>query len=153
MKSKAQIIAVSLALILISLVAAQPTFAQHAHEQKGEGDWKKGMLRISKPVWAGNVRLKSGMYHVKHVMDADKHMLVFRSVALPAGKDFPMWEEKEVARLECRVEPAMKAVSNTKMSLGKNAAGELVIEEIQIAGEKVKHVLLGSSTQASNGNY
>ena len=99
------------------------------------------MLRLSKRVWAGDVRLKSGMYHVKHVVDGNTHVIVFKPVTLPGGKGFPMWEEREVVRLECRVEPATKEVRNTKLRLGKNAAGQLVILEIQIAGEKVKHIL------------
>ena len=154
MKRKAQVIAVSLALLLISLVAAQRTLAQQSHDHKSHGDWKTGMLRISEPVWAGDVRLKSGMYHVKNVMDGDKHVLVIKSVALPAGyKEFSMQEEKEVARLECRVEPVAKSTSNTKILLRKNATGESFIEEIQIAAEKVKHVLSSSAPQVTNGNY
>ena len=98
------------------------------------------MVRLSKSAWAGDVRLKSGMYHVKHVVEGSRHVIVFRSVALPAGKEFSMFEEKEVARLACSVEPA-KEVRNTKVRLGKNAAGQSVILEIQIAGEKVRHIL------------
>ena len=150
MKGKTQIIAISLALLLMSVATAQRTPAQHSHDHKGDGDWKTGMLRISEPVWAGNVQLKSGMYHVKHVMDGDTHVLVIKSVALPAGyKEFSMREEREVARLNCRVEPVAKSTSNTKMLLGKNASGERVIEEIQIASEKVKHVLTNSVAQLS----
>ena len=141
MKSKTQLVAVGLALVLISLVSAPRILAQHTHDRSSESAWKTGMLRIAKSFWAGDVRLKGGMYHVKHVVDGNTHMIVFKPVTMPAGKGFPMWEEKEVARLECRVEPVMKSVSNTKMVLGENAAGESVIQEIQIAGEKVKHVL------------
>lgn len=150
MKSKAQFIAVSLALILISFVTGQRTLAQHSHDHKGEGDRKTGMLRISEPVWAGDIKLKSGMYHVKHVFDGDKHVLVFKSVALLAGyKESSMFEEKEVARMECRVEAVARSTSNTKMLLGRNAARESIIEEIQIAGEKVKHVV--SRQRRTNG--
>lgn len=152
MKSKTKIIAMSLALTLVSLAAAQRTLAQHSHDHKGAGDWKTGMLRISKPVWAGDVRLKSGMYHVKHVIDGNTHLIVFKPVTMPAGKGFPMWEEKEVVRLECRVEPVEKSTSNTKVQFGTNAAGERMIEEIQIAGESVKHVLLSKAARLNKGN-
>ena len=150
MKSKTKIIAMSLALTVVSVVAALQTFAQHSHEHKADADWKKGMLRLSDPVWAGNVRLKDRMYHVKHVTEGDRHVLVFKSVTLRAGyMEGLMWEGKEVARLECRVEPVAKSVSNTKVKFGRNAAGERVIEEIQIAGEKVKHILVRSAAQLS----
>lgn len=150
MKSKTRIIAMSLALTLVSLTAGLRAFGQHSHEHKADRDWKKGMLRLSDPVWAGNVRLKDRMYHVKHVVEGDKHVLVFKSVRLRAGyMEGLMWEGKEVARLECRVESVTKSVSNTKVKFGRNAAGERVIEEIQIAGEKVKHILVRSAAQLS----
>jgi hypothetical protein len=110
------------------------------------------MVRLSKSAWAGEVRLKSGMYHVKHLMDGTGHVIVFKSVALPAGKEFSMWEGKEVARLACSVEPATKEMRNTKVRFGKNSAGQPVIREIQIAGEKVKYMLLVGGQQLSETN-
>ncbi len=152
MKSKTQFIANSLALLFISLLLTQGAVAQHTHDHGGGTAWKTGMLRISEPVWAGDVRLKDGMYHVKHVVGGNTHMIVFRPVTMPAGKGFPMWEEKEVVRLECRVEPVGKSISNTKMVLTKNAAGELMIQEIQIAGEPEKHILSQTSPRLSKRN-
>lgn len=88
------------------------------------------------------------MYHVKHIVERDRHMLVFRSVSLPGGKQFPMWEGKEVARVECQVEPAEKSRRNTKVVLTKTSEGAYAVQEIQIAGEKVRHILLGNSPTA-----
>lgn len=154
MKSKAQLIGVTLALALISLMPAPRTLAQHTHDQRTKIVWKTGMLRLSKSVWAGDVRLKRGMYHVKHVVDGNRHVIVFKPVALPAGyKEFSMFEEKEVARLECSVEPVTKQERNTKIRLGKNSAGDLVIREIQIAGEDVKHILSENSPPLSQRNH
>jgi len=148
MKSETHLVAVGLALVLISLISAPCILAQHAHDQSSKIVWKTGMLRLSKSVWAGDVRLKRGMYHVKHVVEGNRHVIVFKPVALPAGyKEFSMFEGKEVTRLECSVEPVTKQVRNTKIRLGKNGAGDLVIVEIQIAGEDVKHILSESSPQ------
>lgn len=152
MKSTTQFIASSVVLLFISLLLTQGVEAQHTHDHGGATAWKTGMLRLSKRVWAGDVRLKSGMYHVKQVVDGNTHLIVFKPVRLPAGKGFPMWEEKEVVRLECRVEPVAKSISNTKMVLKKNAAGELMIQEIQIAGELEKHILSESSPRLSKRN-
>ena len=150
MKSKTQLAAVALTLAIATLAIAPRTVAQHSHDPKPAATWKRGMLRLSNPAWAGNVRLKDRMYHVKHVTEGDRHVLVFKSVTLRAGyMEGLMWEGKEVARLECRVEPVTKSVSNTKVKFGRNAAGERVIEEIQIAGEKVKHILVRSAAQLS----
>ena len=154
MKSKTQLVANGLALVLLSLMPAPRTLAQHTHDQSSKIVWKTGMLRLTKSVWAGDVRLKRGMYHVKHVVDGNRHVIVFKPVTMPAGyKEYSMFEGKEVARLECSVEPVTKQVRNTKIRLGKNAAGESVILEIQIAGEDVKHILAESSPQLNQRNH
>jgi hypothetical protein len=143
MKTKAQFIANSLALLLISLLWAQGAMAQHKHDHANDSSWRIGMVRLTKSAWAGNVYLQSGMYHVKHVVEGDKHWLVFKEVTLRAGyQEGLMWEGKEVARLECRVEPATKSVRNTKTVLARTASGARFIQEIQIAGERVRHILL-----------
>jgi hypothetical protein len=98
-------------------------------------------MRLNETAWIGDVRLKSGMYQVKHVTEGDKHMLAFRSVALRAGRQFPMWEGKELARLEFTLEAATKSVRNTKVILTKTSGGIRRIQEVQIAGEKVIHIL------------
>lgn len=153
MKSKAQLIGVTLALALISLMPAPRTLAQDTRDQRTKIVWKTGMVRLSKSAWAGDVRLKSGMYHVKHVVEGNRHVIVFKPVTMPAGyKEYSMVEGKEVARLECSVEPVTKQERNTKTRLGKNAAGEPVILEIQIAGERVKYILSVGAQQLSETN-
>jgi hypothetical protein len=145
MKSKIQFVIFSLSLVLVS---APAIFGQHQHSHDGEAVaiGQTGMLRLAEPVRAGNVLLKSGMYHVRHVVDGDKHVIVFESVALPAGyREYSMVEKGEAVRLECRLEPAAKTTRNTKIVFGRNAAGERVIQEIQIAGENVKHILLNNA--------
>lgn len=49
-----------------------------------------------------------------------------------------MWEGREVARIECRIAPTDKSLRNTKVTLAKSA-GAYVIEQVQIAGEHVRH--------------
>ena len=142
MKTKIQLIGVTLALVLVAAAMTVRASAQHAYVEHDKTEWKKGMLRLSKSAWAGDIRLKSGMYHVRHVVDGHMHVLIFKSVTMPAGRGFPMWEENEVARMECRVESAIKSVSNTKVVFSTTTAGERTIQEIQIAGERFRHVLL-----------
>ena len=154
MKSKTQFVTVSLALVFISLMSTSTVLPQRTHDRGSEAVWKSGMLRISKPVWAGDVLLKTGMYHVKHLVDRDKHWMVFNTVTLAAGhREGSMFEGKEVARLECRLGPDTKSIRNTKFWVGKTAAGQPLIQEIQIAGEKVTHILLASPPEASGLTY
>ncbi len=143
MERKTQFIAFNALFLLLVALSAVSASAQHTHSHVEEVAWKKGMLRITDSVWAGDVRLGSGMYHVKHAVEGDKHWVVFTSVTLGAGyREGSMSEGQEVVRLECRVEPAEKSLSNTKVGFGRKVAGKKSIQEIQIAGEKVKHIVL-----------
>ena len=127
----------SMALIAFLAAFATPLFAQHTHTLEAN---RMGMARFSSKVRVGNVVLPAGMYHVQHVVEGSDHVIVFKPVTMPSGfKEYQMIEGREVVRLKCRVSPVEKSVRNTKIKLGRNAAGERVIEEIQIAGEKVKH--------------
>lgn len=149
MKHKTQFIAINLALVLLATVSVTRVLAQHSHDHNTSTSWKTGMLRIADSVWAGDVQLETGMYHVKHVVSGDKHWLVFKSVTLGAGyREGSMAEEQEVVRLECRVEPTEKSISNTKAIFRRNSEGKKSIQEIQIAGETVKHILLPTSSKS-----
>ena len=101
---------------------------------------KKGMLRLTSSVKAGDVLLKPGMYHVRHQVEGHDHVFSFRPVTMPAGyREYQMIEGQEVVRLRCAVEPAAKKFRNTKVIFGVNEAGEKFIEQIQVAGERLVH--------------
>src|SRR6266498_1101417 len=100
MKFKIRLVAMALSLFAIATIAH--VSAQHSHDHNANQSWKKGMVRLGRTAWAGNIRLERGMYHVKHVIEGDKHWLVFKEVTLRAGyQEGLMWEGKEVARIEC----------------------------------------------------
>ncbi len=138
MKNKIQFIATVIALLFSLGAFTSQVLAQHGdHLNVG----KKGMVKFSSKVMVGDRLLEPGMYHVQHVVEGTDHVIIFKPVTMPAGyKEYSMVEGKEIVRLTCRAEPVAKAVSNTKITLGRNASGERVIEEVQVPGEKVKHV-------------
>ena len=146
MKIRIRVVAIIVALALFAIATIAPVFAQHSHDHNGNQSLNKGMLRLRRTAWAGNIRLERGMYHVKHITEGDTHWLVFEEVTLRAGyQEGSMWEGKEVARIKCRVEPAEKSLRNTKVTLAKSG-GAYVIEQVQIAGENVRHVLAAESS-------
>ena len=146
MKFKIRVVAITLALAVFTIGTIVPASAQHSYDHNANQNWKKGMVRLTRTAWAGKRRLERGMYHVKHVIEGDKPWLVFKEVALRAGyQEGLMWEGKEVVRLECRVQPAEKSLRNTKVTLAKSG-GAYVIEDVQIAGENVWHVLAINSS-------
>ena len=139
MTNKMKFIATAIALMFALGVTASQALAQHGdHLTVG----KTGMVRLSSPTRASDQLLEPGMYHVQHVIEGTDHVFIFKPVTMPAGyKEYSMVEGKEIVRMKCRVEPVAKSVNNTKITFGRNAAGERVIEEIQVPGENVKHVL------------
>ncbi len=116
------------------------------HHDKSSGKdviiGKKGMLHFTKVIKVGEVALQPGMYQVQHVTEGTNHIIVFKEVAMAAG--YKMGNTpvgKEVARVQCTVEPVNKKMSNTKITLRTNAAGEKEVAEVQVAGERFKHLL------------
>ena len=125
------------ATFLILSLFAGTSFAQQDVLKAG----RKGEVHFTSSVRVGNATLKSGMYQVQHIVEGENHMIVFKEVSMPAGyKMGGTWVGKEVARVKCKVEPAEKKFSNTKVFLRTKANGEKEIEKIQVAGEKVIHV-------------
>lgn len=138
MKNQIKFVATTIALVIaVGAFSSQVLAQNHDHLALG----KKGMVRLSEKTRVGDRLLEPGMYHVQHVVEGTDHVFVFKPVTMPAGyREYSMLEGSEIVRLKCRVEPVAKSVSNTKITLGRNTAGERTIEEIQVAGEKVKHV-------------
>ena len=138
MRRTTRLTVMSMALIAFLAAFAAPLYAQHTTHTLTAN--RMGMVRLSSKTRVGDVVLPAGMYHVQHVVEGSDHVIVFKPVTMPAGfKEYQMVEGREVVRLKCQVAPVDKSVNNTQIKLGRNAAGERVIEEIQIAGEKVRH--------------
>jgi hypothetical protein len=136
MRSQIKFVATTIALVFALGAFAQALAQHHDHLNVG----KKGMVKFSSKVRVGDRLLEPGMYHVQHIVEATDHVFVFKPVTMPAGyKEYSMVEGSEIVRLKCRVELVAKSVSNTKITFGRNAAGERTIEQIQVVGEKVKH--------------
>ncbi|MBI1760346.1 MAG: hypothetical protein HYR56_02825 [Acidobacteria bacterium] len=138
--------AAALLLLTVALLGL-PILAQdqHAHQKMAAQEvinGKKGEVHFTAPIKAGDNVLKPGMYQVQHVVEGSSHVIIFKEMNMPAG--YKMGNTpvgKEVARLNCKIEPVTKAVRNTKITLRTNAAGEKEIAEVQVAGEAFKHLL------------
>jgi hypothetical protein len=133
-------IAAAVALLVLAVgVFTLPASAQKA----APADFtigNKGEIHFNVPVKAGSAVLEPGMYQVQHVVEGSDHVVTFKEMQMPAGYrhgNTPVSKVVAVS-LACTTEPADK-VSNTKVTLRTNKAGEKEIAEVQIAGETVKH--------------
>jgi len=139
-----QIIVVAALLVLAAWIFILPASAQSQKAQPGKelSIGKKGEVHFYIQVKAGDAVLKSGMYQVQHTVAGSEHVLIFKEMSMQAG--YKMGNTpvgKEVARIKCKIEPVANKVSNTKITLRTNAAGEKEIAEVQVAGEAYKHLL------------
>ena len=103
---------------------------------------KKGVLHFTNVVKVGELALQPGMYQVQHVTEGGDDLIIFREIQM--GYRANMGNEqlgKEVAKVECRVEPVTNKWKDTKLIMRTNAAGEKEVGEIQIDGEAVKHMV------------
>lgn len=144
MKVRFLAIATLLFLALAGLnIATQAQDAHKEHHQAGNDVivGKKGAVHFTEKVKVGNTTLNPGMYQVQHANEAGAHVIIFKEVGMQAGyKHGNTPVGKEVARINCKVEPVDKAVNNTKVTLRKNAAGEKEVANVQVAGEAFKHL-------------
>jgi hypothetical protein len=144
----------TLALFVLAVGAFRlAALAQDSQGQQGKANQKgkpaedftigkKGEVHFNIQVKAGGVVLKPGMYQVQHTVEGSEHVVIFKEMEMPAGyKMGNTLVGKEVARIKCKVEPVTKKVSNTKITLRTNAAGEKEIAEVQVAGEAFKHLM------------
>jgi len=138
----------TISFLILATVLSLSTLAQaqQAHHQNTTGEelaiGKKGEVHFTAAVKAGDATLKPGMYQVQHVVEGSEHVIIFKEMEMQAG--YKMGNTpvgKEVARIKCKLEPVAKKVSNTKITLRTNAAGEKEVAEVQVAGEAFKHLL------------
>ena len=131
----------AMAMLVIAIAFSLPAPAQ---DKKATPDFtigNKGEIHFNVPVKAGSAVLEPGMYQVQHVVEGADHVVTFREMQMPAGYrhgNTPVSKVVAVS-LACNIEPAEK-VSNTKVTLRTNKAGEKEIAAVQVAGENVKHL-------------
>jgi hypothetical protein len=79
----------------------------------------------------GDTLLPKGDYEVRHVMEGEKHIMVFHSLT-----------QKKVAdvRIQCTLEPLAQKANETQTVYTLNAAKEPVLQQLIFRGESAKHV-------------
>jgi hypothetical protein len=131
------------AMVVLAIAAFNiPASAQKAGLAADFTIGKKGEVHFNIPVKAGGAVLQPGMYQVQHLVEGGDHIVIFKEMEMPAGyrhSNIPVSKEA-AARVKCNIEPVDTKVSNTKITLRTNAAGEKEIAEVQVAGEAFKHL-------------
>ena len=95
----------------------------------GVADVRK--LTLSAPTRVGDVLLPKGEYEVRHVMEADNHIMVFKQLNTSKNVE---------ARAKCNLVPLKDKAGRDELAYGVNAAGERVLQRLQFRGDAAEHV-------------
>ena len=79
----------------------------------------------------GDVLLPQGDYEVRHVMEADNHIMVFKQ--LGAGKTAE-------ARVKCNLSALQQKADRDQLVYSLNAANERVLQVLRFKGDTAEHV-------------
>ena len=87
-------------------------------------------MRLYDSVWVGSVLLPAGEYEVRHTMQGEDHVMVFRQMLAKTPAE---------ARVKCTMVPVAKPVEQDQVGFTVNAAGQLVLHRLAFKGDRAEH--------------
>jgi len=94
----------------------------------GVADVRK--VTLTGPTRVGDVLLPQGQYEVRHLMEADNHIMVFKQIG---GKSAE-------ARVKCNLVPLKEKADHDQVIYTLNAANERVLQTLRFSGDTAEHV-------------
>ncbi len=88
-------------------------------------------LNLTGPTRVGDVLLPQGDYEVRHVMEAENHIMVFKQLGASKPAE---------ARVKCNLVPLKEKVHQTQVIYQTNAANEKVLQGLRFSGDLSEHV-------------
>ena len=94
----------------------------------GVADVRK--LTLTAPTLVGDVLLPQGEYEVRHVMESDNHIMVFKQLGTSKAAE---------ARVKCNLVPLKQKVDHDELVYVVNAAQERVLQTLRFVGDTAEH--------------
>ncbi|MBZ5566377.1 MAG: hypothetical protein LAN64_00855 [Acidobacteriia bacterium] len=91
----------------------------------------KRQVRFYDPVWVGSVLLPAGEYDVRHTMQGEEHVMVFRQMFAKTPAE---------AQVRCTLVPVIKPIEQDQVGFRSNSAGQLVLHRLAFKGDRAEHV-------------
>ena len=91
----------------------------------------KRQVRFYDPVWVGSVLLPAGEYEVRHTMQGEEHLMVFRQMFAKTPVE---------ARVRCTLVPVEKPIEQDQVGFTSNSAGQLVLHRLAFKGDRAEHL-------------
>ena len=115
------------ALVIFAVLMLTGT-AQSSANKYGVAD--KRQVRLYDSVWVGSVLLPAGEYEVRHTMQGEEHVMVFRQMFAKTPAE---------ARVKCTMVPVAKPVAQSQVGFAVNSAGQLVLHRLAFKGDRAEH--------------
>jgi hypothetical protein len=115
--------------VIVTFVLIVSMVAVAGQNQLGVADTYR--VSFTEKVWVADTVLPQGNYEIRHVMEGQNHIMVFRQL----GTKKPL----EV-RAKCTLVPLDATATDTQKIYILNAANERVLRELVFKGDKAKHV-------------
>ena len=115
------------ALVVFAVLILTGT-AQSSANKYGIAD--KRQVRLYDSVWVGSVLLPAGEYEVRHTMQGEEHVMVFRQMSAKTPAE---------ARVKCTMVPVAKPIEQDQVGFAVNSAGQLVLHRLAFKGDRAEH--------------
>jgi hypothetical protein len=115
--------------LFFALILCLSSMLQAATNKYGVADVRK--VTFSAATRVGDVLLPQGDYEVRHVMEAENHMMVFKQL----GTNKPA-----EARVKCNLVALKEKADQTQVIYESNGANERVLRTLRFRGDLAEHV-------------
>ena len=105
------------------------TVLQAGTNKYGVADVRK--VTLTAPTRVGDVLLPQGDYEVRHMMEAENHMMVFQQLGV---------SKPAQARVKCNLVALKEKADQTQVIYESNGANERVLRTLRFKGDLAEHV-------------
>lgn len=115
--------------LFFAVIVCLSSLLQAGTNKYGVSDVRKVILTA--PTRVGDVLLPQGDYEVRHVMEAENHIMLFKQL----GTNKPA-----EARVKCNLVPLKEKADQSQVIYQYNAANERVLRTLRFRGDLAEHV-------------
>ncbi len=116
-------------LLIATVLLVMGTFAAAKQNEFGVEDTYR--VTFSDPVRVADTLLPRGDYQIRHTMQGQDHIMVFRQLGTRKSVEL---------KAKCTLVALPEKAANTQKIFAVNAANERVLRELIFKGDKAKHV-------------
>jgi hypothetical protein len=113
-------------LVLIVLTLSGTLLA--AGNQYGVADRRE--ISLDHPAWVGGVLLPSGTYEVRHSMEGEDHIMLFRQMNVKRPAE---------VRVKCTLTAVTKPIERTEIGFRQTTSKEFVLNRLAFKGDRAEH--------------